>query len=137
MNHIKWDQSFEIGHERIDLEHRVFFNLLESLDKAFEANKPTALILRLLTEIEKYAEFHFYSEETIMLECGYPELERQQQQHHALLQELADKIDEFKTDRCSGFFLPGFLFEWLVLHTSREDRKLSRFIPVEKPKLGR
>ena len=128
MIRIEWDDKYSVGHERIDHEHQVFLDLIINASRADEEQLPREKVLRLLNEIKKYAEFHFYSEENIMLDNGYPGYESHRQEHIMLLCNLDNKFHNYRFGLTSLTELVEFMFEWFALHTTYSDKKLAAYI---------
>lgn len=128
MINIVWDQKFAVGHERIDHEHQVFLDLIKNASLAGEEETPKEKVVRLLNEVRKYAEFHFYSEENVMLDLAYPDYEEHKREHQALLAVLEDRVHDYKNDRVELDEIVEFLFDWFALHTTGTDKKLTRHI---------
>lgn len=125
---IRWDKRFEVGHPRIDQEHRVFLDLIRSVSLASEAEEPKPWCMRLLNEVRKYADFHFLSEENIMLRCGFPEYPEHQQKHAELLLLLDERIHAYATDRINLEAVVVFMFDWFAMHTTKMDKKIGKYI---------
>lgn len=125
---LAWDSKFEIGNERIDSEHRIFLGLIRQLSIEPDRTSFGSRFERTLREVLKYAEFHFVSEENIMIDAGYPQLDEHRRSHAMLLAELADKIHIFRAGRETPDAIVSFLFQWFAMHTSREDRRIAEFI---------
>jgi hemerythrin len=123
-----WDSKFEIGHERIDFEHRIFLGLIRDLSAEVEKDVDSERIGRILREIVKYAEFHFVSEENIMTDISYPDLVEHRCHHEMLLAQLADRIQGYRVTRELPDAIVSFLFQWFALHTSQEDKKIAQFV---------
>lgn len=128
---------YEIGHEKIDFEHQTLLGLIQSVAQQVENNSEEDKIRRAFDEIRKYAVFHFFSEETIMIDVGYSEIVAHKKLHRKLLGDL-DRIINFPKNMKENirFFL-SFLFMWFTNHTTNEDSKIAKFInssqrPVEK-----
>lgn len=121
---IKWDSKFEVGHPRIDAEHRAFVDLIRAVSLEAERGCPKEKALRLLLEVRKYAEFHFVSEENIMLDVGYPDYEEHRDEHAWLLRRLEHETYRYHTDSAPLDELARFMFDWFALHTTTEDKKL-------------
>jgi len=83
---------------------------------------------RYLEEIIRYASFHFFSEETQMLEAGYPELERHQELHRNLISELTKTASRLVMDETDAAELIRFLTGWFPGHIAEEDAKVARFL---------
>ncbi|MEI7841504.1 MAG: hemerythrin domain-containing protein [Gallionellaceae bacterium] len=128
MINIQWDKKFEVGHVRIDFEHQVFVDLIKSLSVATEQNSTHERNLRLMHEVKKYAEFHFVSEENIMLDAEYPNFAQHQQEHRLLLTSLEDKIFQYRREAVSLDQFAAFLFEWFAFHTTHKDLPIAEYI---------
>lgn len=129
---LEWDKKFEIGHARIDFEHRIFLDLIRSLSAAIEKGLEKEYVHRLMTEISLYAEFHFYSEETIMLTVAYPELDRHRQEHRQLLSEYRDHLYKYHQGATPGKDVVEFIFTWFALHTTQVDKRIAAYIGNKK-----
>ncbi|MCK9606135.1 MAG: hemerythrin [Methylomonas sp.] len=125
---IRWDKRFEVGHLRIDHEHQVFLDLIRSVSLASEAEEPKAWCMRLLNEVRKYADFHFFSEENIMLRNGYPDYPEHQQKHTELLTLLDDRIHAYAIDRINLEAVVVFMFDWFAMHTTKLDKKFGKYL---------
>lgn len=128
---LEWRDELAIGNPLIDAEHRFFLDLIRNIEYSVEAEVHSDYIARLLVEVEKYAEFHFYSEENIMISCGYPDLERHQQIHRHLLAKLTDKIEHYQAGEAEAGDVLDFLATWFMMHTSHEDKKIADHIQRE------
>lgn len=127
---LQWDQKFDIGHERLDFEHRIFLGLIRDLSVQADITPQDARCERILRELYKYAEFHFVSEENIMVDIGYPALAEHQQSHGRILAQFKDMIHQYRAAQCSAHDIVTFLFQWFALHTTTEDKRISEFIVV-------
>ena len=125
---IQWDKRFEVGHLRIDHEHQVFLDLIRSVSLASDTNEPKIWCLRLLNEVKKYADFHFYSEENLMLRVGYPDYADHQRKHAELLALLDERIHAYTTDRIDLEAVVVYMFDWFAMHTTKMDKKLGKYI---------
>lgn len=123
-NIIKWKAEFNTGIERIDFEHRIFLELVNSFKVALDRNRPDGELIRILTEIEKYAVFHFISEENCMDVINYPEFKKHQVLHFDLLEQF--NLAKYEKLGFSRFY--DFIKDWFINHTVCEDRKLKEFI---------
>ena len=129
---IQWDHNFEVGHTRIDHEHQVFVDLIRAV--SLEAKNEQSLVRmgRLLKEVQKYAEFHFVSEENIMLDASFPEFENHRKEHSTLLAQLDQKIFAVRAGQITLDAVADFMFQWFALHTTREDKKIGLYLASAK-----
>jgi hemerythrin len=134
---LTWKPEYETGYDRIDWEHRVFLDLVSEFVLAVDEGQEHTLILRLAHEIYKYADFHFFSEERVMVKIGYPDAEHHRQVHRALLEELRTFIESLATDGCLADSLARFLVRWFLSHTANEDHKLADTVATFRKNGGR
>ena len=120
----EWNEDFETGIKRIDFEHEVFLELINSFKLAFEKGMTDFELKRIIIEIEKYAEFHFISEENFMLRINFPEYKRHQIIHLDLLEQL--NLAKHIQNDYSEFL--SFLYKWFSYHTVFEDKKIQIFV---------
>lgn len=128
MMDIKWDDKYLVGHPRIDHEHQVFVDLIRAVSIAADAHMTKERAARLLMEVKKYAEFHFVSEENIMIDADFPELDTHQREHNHLLARLDDEVHRFRHDQIDLNHITNFMFEWFALHTTKMDLRLTRYL---------
>ena len=129
---LQWDDRYSLGHERIDAEHRIFLDLIVEFDALAAHGAPNDKLVRTLKEICKYAEFHFLSEENLMIDCRYPELEQHCQLHQQLISALDDHLHRLLHRSTTPGRVFEFLFQWFALHTSSEDKKLVSYIAQQR-----
>jgi hemerythrin len=125
---IEWDKKFELGHERIDFEHRIFLDLIRSVSKLSATDADPKRLSRTLSEVLKYAEFHFLSEENLMEDIHYPEIEEHRYEHRMLLAQIAEIINGSRRQQNNLDDIVDFLFRWFALHTTQVDKRLIHYI---------
>lgn len=131
---IAWEDSFAIGHETIDAQHRQLFQAIADLDQALrkvpvDRDRVFDCMLFLLD----YTQRHFTEEEAVMQSCGFPGLDEHRAQHETLiasLHALSRQISTYSaTDAVINEELETFLnAEWLKTHVLESDRKLTPFL---------
>ncbi len=127
---LAWDNKFEVGHERIDSEHRIFLSLIRDLSGEAESKAGKPRVERTLNEIYKYADFHFTSEENIMADIGYPRLDEHKNTHQRLLAQFKNKRHEYQAEVLEADAIVSFLFQWFALHTTQDDRRIAEYIAI-------
>ena len=124
---IEWNAAYEVGNFEIDSEHKIFVRIIQKLQNA-NSSGDKQLVELLFVELLKYAEFHFCSEENIMIMNSYPNLLNHKKEHEKLLAELRNRIFSLKYEYTDFDKLEKFLYDWFVNHTSSEDLKLASFL---------
>lgn len=129
---ISWNSKFETGVQRIDLEHKIFLGLLNSYLNALKMESEKDNLIRIINEIEKYAEFHFISEENFMCLINFPYYKNHQFAHF----ELLERLNISKHERHNSLNFLNFIYNWFVLHTINEDKRIGEFIIKNKIKVN-
>jgi len=62
IDEIQWHNELNVGHDRIDFEHKMFLALIKNIAIAINQDKSNEHLTRLMMELQRYAEFHFFSE---------------------------------------------------------------------------
>lgn len=125
---IPWKDAYSVGNDRIDMQHQIFLGLVSEFSDAHQVGLPLEKLSRVLEEIIKYAEYHFMSEENMMSDCHYPELDKHRIIHNHLLSQAKAKASEMALGQTTPQQIEDFLTEWFILHTQHEDRKISEFL---------
>lgn len=123
-----WNKEFEIGIYEVDLQHKNFLRLVKKVELLGKGVFTKINIDDLLQEIVFYAQFHFRSEENLMKEFNYPELEKHRQEHKLLSDHLLLEISELMVHPKNFVHLHNYLLEWLLTHIIEEDLKLSNYL---------
>ena len=78
-----WKKEYSLDVEELDLQHK---NLLAMINKLIMfQNESKAIVRRLIDEVIAYAEFHFLSEDNIMMITHFDGFEQHQKVHKMLL----------------------------------------------------
>lgn len=125
---ILWKKELELGNELIDTQHRMLILLCNKLDIAIQTHETQHAVQRVMLELKKFTEFHFVSEENLMLEIGYPGLDQHMLIHSELLRQLDDGLIQINKHSEQPAKLLLFLQKWLVDHVIHEDLKIADYV---------
>ena len=125
---ISWKKEYETGIHEIDSEHQIFVSIIQKINTAYFNNYNEEYIIRLIKELYKYADFHFISEENIMIFNNYSDYENHKKEHNSLLYRLTEIIGAFESEFIDPSELINFLINWFQEHTTKTDMKLSGFL---------
>ena len=125
---LQWSEEYSIGNVRIDLQHEAFFGLMNE----FEANRLAGCdkdkLYRTLKEMYLFVAFHFYSEENLMVDIGYPDIKAHKMQHQVLLELLNKKVIGFDVGEYHAKDIEDFLLNWFIKHAMQEDVKIGKYL---------
>ncbi|MDK2969241.1 MAG: hemerythrin [Bacteroidota bacterium] len=124
---------FMFGIEKIDSEHRHLISIFNRLSEKAD-QKESNDFMKIIDELEKYSNYHFANEETLMKKANFDEIDEHVIQHQIFRQ----KIDDFKTSiRFGSSMLQSeiidFLLKWLLKHIMECDAK---YVPSIKEYLN-
>ena len=119
-----WNDSYCIGSEMVDNQHRRLFDLLNQLVDAQNGRCDMAVVKHAVNSLYGYVRIHFSDEEKLMEELGYIDRDKHRQQHDQFIVAYDDLI--LKHLEAEDFLprLVSFVQLWLVHHIQEEDTKI-------------
>ena len=128
--------KYMTGITLIDDEHRRLFEIIKEtndlIHEEFLHDKYDEIV-RLITELRDYTEFHFSDEEALMTRIQYPGLDAQKRAHSAFIERLVeidlndlDEMDDHQQEYLLD--LIRFLLDWLTNHILACDRKIGEYM---------
>ncbi|MBI9071388.1 MAG: hemerythrin family protein [Melioribacteraceae bacterium] len=125
MDYIKWDDSYSVGINLIDNQHKKLIRILNKVIEHSEMDVRSKVVAEVLTEMTSYASYHFESEEKYLVKLGKEELDLHRKEHQFFLKETAEFCFETMNNKQT---LPKevkvFLRRWLLNHILKSDMKL-------------
>ncbi len=128
--------KYMTGITLIDDEHRRLFEIIKEtndlIHEEFLHDKYDEIV-RLITELRDYTEFHFSDEEALMTRIQYPGLDAQKRAHSAFIERLVeidlndlDEMDDHQQEYLLD--LIQFLLDWLTNHILACDQKIGEYM---------
>lgn len=133
MAYIEWEDSFSVGVEIFDNEHKKLIEIINRLHLALLMKETDAVMGKTLKDLIDYTITHFAHEEDNMSNQTYPEFFKHKKEHD----ELIKKVQDFKTQIESGkttisLSIMNFLKDWLMEHILGTDMKYKDFFAGKK-----
>jgi hemerythrin len=121
---LDWSSSLSVDVSGMDQEHRKLIALVNDLNEAMKQGRSKDEMDRVFSELARYTQSHFASEERYMEKIGYPGLTRHMKEHAELMTQVA----AFKADYDAGkamisVKLMGFLRDWVRNHIQKSDKQ--------------
>ena len=128
---IMWKDSYAIGVELIDTQHKALFNnvtegLLLSI-QAPDIYRHKQYCINTISFLKSYVVQHFKDEEAYALSIRFPGYEEHKQQHVNLAQEVFEYEKQLTKSNFSLHVIKRFMafaLRWLMHHVAVEDGKL-------------
>lgn len=124
MSVIQWDSSLEIGHVKIDEQHKALVEIINRLHAASGGTSGQCDFKPTMMELYKYTMCHFMEEESLMSKASYPLRPMHKLEHDKFVQQLDILAEKAKAGGCIGTETFTWLVGWLLDHISVTDKKL-------------
>ena len=129
MSLFAWSDSYSVGSNEIDEQHKKLFQMADELHRAMSEGRGKEALVGLLQRLVAYTRHHFASEERAMREHAYPNY----LQHHMEHEKLTAQVLEFQNKVVRGqttvtIDIMTFLSDWLRNHIQASDQKLAKHI---------
>ncbi len=82
---IEWRDSFSVGVDKMDADHKRLIGIINRIDETEKAGKSVQWALE---DLRNYTETHFKREEERMAAAAYPEIEEHKREHRAFVEWL-------------------------------------------------
>ncbi len=128
MTIISWNQGFCVGVKQVDEQHKKLVDMLNTLSLAMGNNQGRAALAELMGEIKEYARIHFQTEEAMMIQYAYPELDAHKGEHARFVETVRHSEAGYAQGEVSAFEVWTFLREWLMDHIMETDFRMGRFL---------
>lgn len=127
-----WDDTYRLGIAEIDNQHEEIFSTIGQLHEVVANGNDPAASSALLLKLDDQIQAHFDFEEKLMRDHHYPFAADHIAQHNSYKKFFAKVSGEIEADVDDpvylGFRINLFLADWLLNHSNRDDRHMSRFL---------
>lgn len=129
---VEWRDSFKIGIESVDYEHRQMIELINAVHEKLSDDAPKSQVLDVLGEVYARISAHFALEERIMQSANYDLYEDHKADHERLLDQIRDIMDGYEngTIPTAESELSMRLNSWFTDHFKTKDARLHRHLGV-------
>ena len=129
MNHFVWKDSFNIGVNEIDNQHKLFLDYVNECYNSACHDNQRRVTDATIYDLKVYAATHFRFEEGLMKEKGYSTLEEHIKQHIYFESQVVEleKANAGGNNRTVESLLT-FLKDWFLKHVLEHDKKLAAFL---------
>lgn len=142
MKKIVWNEKFLIDNGVIDEDHR---NLVRIINKFCQFDSDKFIVKNIketLADLKLYTIDHFEREEEIQKKIGYPMSGAHANQHHSMVRQLDNIIEEFRmTVNMRGLNYDeirnkifSLLKTWLIQHIMVADTSLKPYLDPHLPR---
>lgn len=131
---IVWNDSDNLGIPIIDEQHRCIVSTINSLYCFLRTKSAKKMLNPIINSIREYTKIHFYTEEHILIDTGYPHLLAHQELHAKLtVKALSTGNESILMGDPQAFLI--FLKNWWLNHIRQQDRLYADHV-IEKLRLS-
>jgi len=126
----KWDESFLIGIEELDHEHKVLIDDINRLHDELARHGQKSKIKNCLGDIYARMQAHFALEEHVMQEHKYKFFDEHKREHDEFLDSYTEYMLQILNDTgaSSGIPIEDILKRWVMDHIITSDKKMSLIV---------
>lgn len=136
---IAWDDSYAIGDDGIDSDHRAMMALIGRLQTLTSGLGDGESIVSTISQLRDLCFGHFVREEALQTRIGFPDIEAHRLGHQMLLKRLDAVLRHFAEGSDHIRFgilrtLGDSLATWMVFHITRGDIEMRPYVEATRRK---
>ena len=128
MDVVAWEDGYVLGIDEIDEHHK---HLVDLINRSYNANDllhNRDKIEKIFSELVKYTEYHFNSEELMMRKLGYSKIDSHIAEHAYFKDKLNELLNNLLyRDVWVDTQLISYLGVWLLNHIAYEDKDFANY----------
>ncbi len=134
MDLIAWEDSLSVGVSEIDNQHRRLIGFINQLADFMVGGKDIENPLQsVLSGLFNYTVYHFFTEEQIMENVGYPNYDAHRAAHINLTATVIVFLDRFiRGEQNIHQEVFSFLKQWLLEHIRVTDKELGDYLQTRR-----
>jgi hemerythrin len=127
--YLAWDDSYSVGIESIDNDHKKLIHLINNLQTAIDYKTDTKFEKQTLDEVIDYTQYHFTREEGLMEDNGYPDFVPHKATHEKMIEKVNELVEAYESGEEGAIeSLLNYLKTWLIKHINGTDQEYSEFL---------
>lgn len=121
---VKWRDEWRCGNDEIDVQHENILNIANDLISQIYANVSKDEGIKGISYFLEYVKNHFATEERILMDSQYPDIEDHMKKHDHLSNKAIYIKECFEKDELESAAFLSFLIDEVVIgHLVKEDSK--------------
>ena len=129
MAFLDWSDSYNVGIDQIDRQHKKIVSFLNELYAAMQDGKGNDVLGKVLSDLVVYTKTHFATEEKLMERHNYPDFQNHKNVHEKMAAKVLDLNQQFRDGVVtSPIQITNFLKKWLTSHINDTDKKYGPYL---------
>lgn len=88
MTPLTWNHTCAVGVHALDDQHGILMDTMNELQQAVTRGSGREMVSEIMDRLIEFSRMHFWSEEQLMEQTGFPELAAHRAEHHRILAEM-------------------------------------------------
>ena len=127
--YLTWKDSYSVGIESIDNDHKKLLHLINNLQTAVDYKTDRLFEKQTLDEVIDYTHYHFRREEGLMENNGYPDFVPHKAKHEEMIGKVNEYVQAYDKGEPGAIeSLLAYLKTWLISHINGTDKEYSEFL---------
>ena len=124
MTLLTWNHSCTVGVRAMDDQHGILMDTMNELRLAMSHGSTREQMNELLNRLIEFMRMHFWSEEQLLEQTGFPGLAEHRVEHEKLLMQVRESAHRAQHNENVGMRpLLAFLRDWYVEHIEGMDQE--------------
>jgi len=130
MEFIEWSDDYCVGNNLIDIQHKLFFEMVKDLSNRMGSDKHDVKAKDIIQFLQDYVDMHFSAEEAIMSEVSFPDIQDHQAIHNEFSKNIQRFSDELHSDEVSHILdkVLTLTQNWFLEHILTQDKQLMKYL---------
>lgn len=127
MSNFQWQESFDLGIEQIDEELHEIVDQVNTMIKTHGEGDPDC-VAEAFMDMAVQVQYHFNSEERMMLEARYPEYEKHRREHAIAVAENLGCAKKLTGEKKISASKIEHIKDWIANHIKTRDRDFADYL---------
>lgn len=115
--------SYSVGHRMLDQQHRELFRLCKQATDCARGNLPAAAFTTIINDPVQRALKHIDNEESVLLKCGYSQLDEHKEDHLRFVKTITDLMYAAMYGTADKSAVADYVLDWWKSHVLDSDMK--------------
>ncbi|MGD0227655.1 MAG: bacteriohemerythrin [Terriglobia bacterium] len=127
-----WSDTYSVKIGVIDMQHKNLANIINELHQAMVGGQGKQQVVKSLSNLIKYTQIHFKTEENFMVSHQYPDYMNHKTEHDRLTKTVREFQDKFQRNEVGlTIDVMEFLKNWLSKQILGSDQRYAPFLNAQ------
>jgi hemerythrin len=125
----EWTDNYSVNVRQLDQQHEKLVDMINELYDAIKRGEDQTILRETLKKLLDYTAYHFVTEERLLQQNGYTQLDKHREEHNVLSWRVLDLRSRHESgEGVQASEVLDFLTGWLKNHIMNSDKKYGTFL---------